>query len=146
MGVKVFSMPESPIGFLVATKEKLGQIAASKYFAASFHVPLAGGFLALLLLPYLIKKRQTVDGGIKTGVTAQIVVPAVFGVGSLLRYILWLFELDLVNEILGYVFAVYLIAGYALMTYNTYRVLQGKRPAYKWFNEPLRLAEPVIFS
>ena len=127
-------------------REKLRVFVHSSPFHALFHVPIAGAFLTLLLLPYIITHRQSLAQAAKEGIAAQLVVPGLFSLGSLFRYFVWLFELDTVSELLGYVLALYLVVGYAVMAYNTWRVRRGKSCAYKWFEQPIRACLPLIFS
>ncbi len=129
-----------------APREKLRAFAHSSAFFALFHVPIAGAFLILLLLPYIITRRQSLARAAKEGIAAQLVVPGIFSLGSLFSYFMWLFELDLVSKLLGYALALYLIVGYAVMAYNAWRVWRGKSCAYKWFEQPIRVCLPFIFS
>jgi len=118
----------------------------SRAFHAMFHLPVLGGFLTLSMLPYILTHRKNLAEPITQGITAQLIIPGIFSVASILRYFVWLLELDLVNEIMRYALVVYLVAGYALMTYNGYRVWKGKRPAYKWLQKPMQSCAPLIFS
>ncbi len=124
----------------------LREAVHSRPFLASFHVPLAGGFAILLLLPYIVARRRSLEGAIQSGITAQLIIPGIFSVGSLVRYFVWLFELEFVNQVLAYALAAYLLLGYALMAHNAYRVWRGKEPAYRWFTPAIEFCRPLIFS
>ena len=127
-------------------KGLLRQPLHSNYFAALVHFPVFGGLATLLSMPYFIGKRATLEERLKLGVTAQLALPGIFAAGSLARYFVWLFELDFPSQLLGYALALYMVAGYALMTYNSYRLATGKEPDYKWLHGFLRGASTLIFS
>jgi len=134
----------------IAVKEKaktlFSGIVHSKYFAALMHVPVVGGFAAILCMPYFVNKTASLEETVKTGVAAQLVVPGIFTVGSALRYLVWLMEWDVASQVLGYGLGLYLLIGYGLMMYNAYRTALGKTPQYKGFSSLLNRVARLLFS
>ena len=110
------------------------------------HVPVVGGFAAILCMPYFVNKTASLEETVKTGVAAQLVVPGIFTVGSALRYLVWLMEWDVASQVLGYGLGLYLLIGYGLMMYNAYRTALGKTPQYKGFSSLLNRVARLLFS
>ncbi len=129
-----------------ALRAALRRAVHSRPFLASFHVPLVGGFVTLLALPYIVARRHSLEAAVQSGIAAQLVIPGIFSFGSLARYFVWLLEFEFVNQVLAYALAAYLLLGYALMAYNAYRVGRGKEPAYRWFTRAIEFCRPLIFS
>lgn len=103
---------------------------------ALFHVPVLGGFMVLLFSIFLVKNHAELPHAVRQGIALQIFVPLIFALGSFLRWVLWFFWLEAVSNLLYYVFAACLLAGYALMLYGALNIRRKGQFPYS-FIEPM---------
>jgi len=117
-----------------------------KKFIAAFHVPILGGFLALLFGMLIALKRSYMKIEIKEGIAAQIVIPLIFTIIAFVKFFSWFLGFDLINGLLFYVLIIYLLFGYGIMFFAAFNIFSGKSYSYYIFQPFVKKIQSSLFD
>jgi len=116
-----------------------------KVIQALFHFPIIGGFLILLFGFFFVGKGGQVPSIVRRGINAQLFIPLPFAALAFIRYFLWLFDFELVADLLFFLQAIYLIACYAIMLKASFDIFKEREYSYYFFEQYLEKTAKLIF-
>lgn len=123
------------MGILGSLAEKVRLMFGNRVFQALVHVPVVGGFLALIFGIFMIGMGKKLAENVRLGIAAQIFVPGVFFLISAARWIAWFFSLsvkmlEMAEMPLFYLSVAWLAIGYLLMLRAAFLVFTSKDADY----------------